>query len=161
MLKLSYKFELFWQSGSWKDNLQMSPFYTCTFVIISPLMKYAWFFIWTSLNYLHPSMICTQYDWNSFAGSGEDFQTLSVYFFSILLLFPIQGKHCPSFQQIWTPFTQGWFVPSLVEIDRVVLETTLKYEKFTDYQTDNGQSEKLTCNWPFSSGGLKICMKNV
>ena len=28
----------------------------------------------------------------------------------------------PSFEQIWTPFTQGWFMLSLVEIGPVLLE---------------------------------------
>ena len=27
-----------------------------------------------------------------------------------------------AFEQTWIPFTQGWFVPSLVEIGSVVLE---------------------------------------
>ena len=44
-----------------------------------------------------------------------------------------------SFEQTWNPFTQGCFVPSLVEIDQVVLEKKMKMWKVyrqTDGQTD-------------------------
>ena len=35
---------------------------------------------------------------------------------------PFEGGHGPWFEQTWIPFTQGWFVPSLIEISPVVLE---------------------------------------
>ena len=62
-----------------------------------------------------------------------------------------------------SPFTQGYFVPSLVEIGPVVLEKKvkmLKVYKWTDRQMDeqiDRWSEKLT--WGFSSGELKIKWK--
>ena len=51
--KLPGKIELFWLSGSWEEDFQMTPPYFCIFVIISPL-KRTWPFIWTNLNPLPP-----------------------------------------------------------------------------------------------------------
>ena len=93
--------------------------------------------------------------------------------FAISLLSPLGEGWGPSFEQTWICFTQGYFVPSLVEIGQVVLEKKMKMWKVyrqTDRQTDrrmdrrtdgrtDGQttddrwSEKLT--WAFSSGELK------
>ena len=72
------------------------------------------------------------------------------------------------FEKTWIPFTQGYFVPGLVEIGPVVLEKKMKMWKVyrqtdrrtdgrtdgrTDRQTtDDRWSEKLT--WAFSSGEL-------
>ena len=44
------------------------------------------------------------------------------YIFTFLLLSPVQKGRGPSFGQTRIPFTQGWFVPSLVKIGPVVLE---------------------------------------
>ena len=54
------------------------------------------------------------------------------YYFTIISLGKGWG---PSFEQTWNPFTQGWIVPSLVEIDPVVLEKTWKCDKFTTTTT--------------------------
>ena len=43
-------------------------------------------------------------------------------FFAFSLLSPFGKGQGPSFEQTWIPFTQGCFVPSLVEIGSVVLE---------------------------------------
>ena len=47
-------------------------------------------------------------------------------FVNVFLLFrhhlPFEMGRGPSFEETWTPFTQGCFVPSLVEIGPVVLE---------------------------------------
>ena len=43
------------------------------------------------------------------------------YIFAIFLLSPLGKEHGPSFEQTRFPFTQGCFVPSLVEIGPVVL----------------------------------------
>ena len=54
-------------------------------------------------------------------------------------------KRGPSFEQTWIPFTQGWFVPSLVEIGWLKLaqwfwKRRWKREKFTTTTTtDNRQ----------------------
>ena len=46
-------------------------------------------------------------------------------YFPILLLYPLGGRCDPSFQHICIPFTQGYSVPSVVEIGPVVLEKKL------------------------------------
>ena len=68
------------------------------------------------------------------------------YNFTCSLLFPLGKGRGPSFQQTWIPFTQGCFVPSLVDIGPVVLEKKLKIGKVyrqtdgqTDGQTDDGR----------------------
>ena len=48
----------------------------------------------------------------------------------------------PLFEQTWIPFTQGYFVPSLVEIGPVILEKKMKMWKVyrqTDGRTDDRQ----------------------
>ena len=45
-------------------------------------------------------------------------------------------KAGPSFEQTWIPFTQGCFVPSLVEIGPVVLEKKMKLWKVYDNDND-------------------------
>ena len=65
-------------------------------------------------------------------------------------LSPLWEGRGPSFEQTWIPFTQGYFVPSLVEIGPVVLEKKMKMWKVykqtdrrtdrrTDGQRDDGQ----------------------
>ena len=83
-----------------------------------------------------------------------------MYFHYFVIISPWK-RTGPSFEQTWIPFTQGYFVPSLVEIGPVVLEKKMKMWKVyrrtdgqTDRQTtDDRWSEKLT--WAFSSGELK------
>ena len=58
------------------------------------------------------------------------------FIFIIFQLSPLWEGHGPSFEETGIPFTQGYFVPSLVEIGPVVLEKKMKCEKFTDRQTD-------------------------
>jgi hypothetical protein len=74
------------------------------FVIISPLKK-TWPFIWIHLNSLYLRMICTKFDRNWLAGSGEqDF--FKKTFFAVIS--PCRR----AFPYIWTnlnnPFYQGW-----------------------------------------------------
>ena len=71
-------------------------------------------------------------------------------YFRYLLLSPLWKGWSPSFEQTWFPFTQGCFVPSLVEIGPVVLEKKMKMWKVyrqkdrqTDRQTD-GQTDGRT-----------------
>ena len=76
---------------------------------------------WTNLNPLHPRMHCARSGWNLSSGSGEeDFSILSMYFCYFEIFPPWKGRG-PSFEQIWIPFTQGCFVPSLVENGPLVL----------------------------------------
>jgi hypothetical protein len=61
----------------------MTPPHFYIFVIISPL-RGVWTLIWTNLNFLHPRMICTKFDWIWPSSSGEeDFFKI----FSAFLLF--------------------------------------------------------------------------
>ena len=135
------------------------------FVIISP-WKRAGLFIWTNLNPLHPRMLCAKFGWNWPSGSGEeDFKMSSMYFRYFVIISLGKGRG-PSFEQTWIPFTQGCFVPSLIEIGPVVLEKKTKMWKVydndnNDYDgqrtTDKFWSEKLT--WAFGSGELKRTME--
>ena len=50
------------------------------------------------------------------------FWRLCQFFFAISQLSPLGKRRGASFRQTWIPFTQGCFVPSLVEIGSVVLE---------------------------------------
>ena len=126
--------------------------YFCYYVSIS-LWKRTWPFIWTNLNSLHPRMLCDMFGWNWPTGSGEDdFKILSMYFCYFVIISPWK-RTSPFSEQTWIPgpFTQGCFVPSLVEIGLLVLEERTKKWKFTT--EDTFWSEKLT--WAFSSRELK------
>ena len=66
--------------------------------------------------------------------------------FVVNTISPLWKGQSSSFEQFWIPFTQRWFVPSLVEIDPVVLEKKMKMWKVlttmtmtTTRTTDNGQ----------------------
>ena len=83
-----------------------------------------------------------------------------MYFHSFVIISPWK-RHGPSFEQTQILFTQGCFVPSLVEIGRVVLEKKRKMWKVyddNDYATttttDNGQIVIRT----FGSGELNRCV---
>ena len=56
------------------------------------------------------------------------------------------------FEKPWVPFTQGCFVPSLVEIGPLVFEKKMKMWNVYKHTTDNRRTEKLT--WVFSSEEL-------
>jgi hypothetical protein len=99
----------------------MTPPHFYIFVIISPL-KWTWPFIWTNLNSLHPRIICTKFDSIWPAGSGEDFFQNFQCIFTLLLLSRLGEGLSPFIEQTWIPFTQRWFVPSLLKIGPVVLE---------------------------------------
>ena len=103
-------------------------------------------FLRTSIHWMELTLLCLNYQ-NQFMRSVPD----------MMLTISSKITSFTSFEQIWIPFTQGCFVPSLVEISPVVLEKKMKMCKVyrqTDRQTtDNRWSEKLT--WAFSSGELK------
>ena len=72
--------------------------------------------LWTKLNLIHPRMLCAKFGWNWPSGSGEeDFLISSMYFHYFVIISPWK-RVGPSFEQSWILFTQGYFVPSLVEI---------------------------------------------
>ena len=88
-------------------------FSLCYFVIIFP-WKRTGSFIWRKLNSLHQRMLCVKFGWNWPISSGEE---------DILLLYPLGKGLDPSFIKTWIPpFNQECFVPSLVDICRVILE---------------------------------------
>ena len=117
-----------WLSGSGEEDFLISSMYFRYFVIISP-WKRAGPFIWTNLNALHTRMLCATFGWNWPNGSEEeDFYKLSIYFYYFPIISSL-GRACPSFEQTWIPFTQGYFLPSLVAICPVVLEKKMKMWK--------------------------------
>ena len=67
---------------------------------------------------------------------------LRQYIFTLWLLSPLGKRHDPSFEKTWIPFTQGWFVPSLLKLFQWFWRRRNKCEKFmrtTTPMTDNGQ----------------------
>ena len=86
-------------------------------------MRLYWFFIWTKLNPLHPRMLCAKFGWNWPSGSGGNISLISsMYYRYFGIISSLEKGRGPSFEQNWIPFTQRCIVPSLVEIDSMVLE---------------------------------------
>ena len=56
----------------------------------------------------------------------------------------------PSFEQTWIPFTQGCFVPSLVETDPLVREKKMKmykvYDNANDDDDDDDDGQRTNCD---------------
>ena len=73
--------------------------------------------------------------------------------FILLLLSPLGKGRGPSLEHTWTPFTQGWIVPSLVEICPVIVEKKKKMWKVYNNNDDNGQ--RIICGQTFGSDELK------
>ena len=65
-----------------------------------------------------------------------------MYFRFFSLLSPFGEGSGASFEQTWIPFTQGYFVPSLVGIGCVVLEMKKKMLKV--YNNNNDDDGQLT-----------------
>ena len=92
--------------------------YFCNFFILfSPFGKRCGPSIWTNLNPLHPRRHFTNV-WLKLAQSSFFFLNFCNFnAFSILHSYlPLEKGQGPSFEQIWIPFIQGCFVPSLVHI---------------------------------------------
>ena len=192
------KFGWNWLSGSGKEDFKTSSMYFGYFVIISPWIlnppssKDALCQVWSKLaqkffkrflNFINVFSLFCNYMYLSMEKGGV-WSKLARWFwarflnfinvFSLFLLLSPLGKGWgPSFVQTWIPFTQGYFVPSLVEISPVVLEKMKMWRVYiqTDGQTDGWTdgwtkrqttdsrwSEKLT--WAFSSVELKILLDN-
>ena len=90
---------------------------------------------------LQPKMFCAKFGWNWPSGSGDEDFKLRKSIFTILWL-----SHAPSFEHIWIPFTQGCFVPSLVEIDPVVVEKkTKKWKVYNNHESSvTGDLKKMS-----------------
>ena len=88
-------------------------------------------------------------------------------YFTLSLSSPFRKRRDPSFEQTCIPFTQGYFIPSLVKIDRVILEKTLKvYNNDVDNNNndddDNGQLAHLNPRlWWMSTTFLCLCPKSL
>ena len=116
------------------------------FPIISPLGR-AGPFIWTKINPLHPGILCA-----CLVEIGPVFLEKKIFkscqfIFIISQLSPLWEGRGPSFEQTWMPFTQGYFVPSLVEVGPVVLEKKMKMGKVyrqTDGRTDGWTDRRTT-----------------
>ena len=61
-------------------------------------------------------------------------------------LSPLWKGQRPLFEQSWIPFTQGHFVPNLVEIGLVVLEKKMKMWKVY-YNNDNNANDNDDLDW--------------
>ena len=77
-----------WLSGSGEEDFQISSMYFRYFATISP-WKGTGLFIFTTLNPLHPRMLCAKFIWNWLSGSGEeDLLILSMYFRYFVIISP-------------------------------------------------------------------------
>ena len=95
--------------------LEISSMYFPYFVIISP-WKWGWPFIWTNLSLLYPSFVPRLVELARWFWRGRFLNFINV--FSLYCdYFPMEMG--PSFEQTWIPFTQGYFVLSLVEIGTI------------------------------------------
>ena len=65
-----------------------------------------------------------------------------MYFLYFVIISPGKRRG-PSFEQTWIPFTQGCFVPSLVEIGSVVLEKKMKmWKAYDDDDNDDNDGQR-------------------
>ena len=62
--------------------------------------------------------------------------------FAISQLSPLEKGQVISLEESWIPFTAGCFVPSLVEIEQVVLENRIKMWKVNDSKNDKTPKKK-------------------
>ena len=69
-----------------------------------------------------------------------------MYFRYFLIITPSQ-RAGPSFVQTWIPFSQRYFVPSLVDIGPVALENKKKMWKVNDDDNngDNDDGQRTNC----------------
>ena len=91
-------------------------------------LRIEWFLVRTNLNPLYPRLLSAKFGWYWPIGSGDRRR-----FSNFVKLFSLFWNYLPMvkgfgllIEQIWIPTTQGWFVPSLVEIGPVVLEKIFK-----------------------------------
>ena len=95
----------------------------------------------------YPNMLCAKFGWNWPSGSEEESFLISSMYYRYFATTPFGKGHGPSFEQIWIPYTQGCFVPSLVEIGQMVLEN-MKMGKVYRRTTGNQKSSlSLKLRW--------------
>ena len=90
------------------------------------LMRIKWFFFeQRALNPIHPRILCAKFGWDWLSGSREEDFLNFVNVFSLFRNYlPLEKDGALHLNELanLNPFTQGCFVPSLVEIGPVVLE---------------------------------------
>ena len=77
------------------------------------------------LEFLSSKDACAKIDWNWLSGSGEEDFLISLMYFHYFIIISPWKRVVTFIWKNWIPFTQGFFVPSLVEIGSVVLEKTI------------------------------------
>ena len=121
-LMLCAKFGLKLAHWFWRRRFFLnSPMNFRCSLIISPCKK-GGPFIWTNLNPLYTRMLCAKFSLNWPSGSGEENCLISSMYFRYFVILSPLIRAGASFEQTWIPYTQGCFVPSLVEIGPVFLE---------------------------------------
>jgi hypothetical protein len=110
------------------------------FVIIFPL-KRTWSLICTILHSPYLIMICSKFDWNWPAGSGEDFYICNFFqcIFILSLLCHLEGGGCLSYVQFWIPFASGLFCQLWLKLAQRFWRRSRKCKSLTDKQTNDGQ----------------------
>ena len=81
----------------------------------------------TNFHQFHPTMLRAKFGWNWPVVLEKKF--LKNFINVLLLLSPLGKERGGLFYQTWIPFSQGYFVPSLVEIGPVVLDRRFKCNK--------------------------------
>jgi hypothetical protein len=93
--KLSCKCKLFWLSASWGEDFWNDPTPFLHFCNYLPFEEDLALNLYNS-NSLNPRIICTKFDWNWLAGSGEeDFFSIETHVNMVFLLWPLPtpGDH--------------------------------------------------------------------
>ena len=94
-------------------------FRQCSFAILLPHLPLEIGKI-LHLNKVESLLLKGEIDWNLSSGSGEEL-ILSMFFRNFVII-SHKKRRCPAFEETWIDFTQGCFVPTLVEIGSVDLK---------------------------------------
>ena len=83
--------------------------------------------------------------------------------FAISLLSPLGEWQGPSFEKTWIPFTQEWFMPSLIEIGPVVLEKMKMWKVYSDNDNKDDDENGQQTNFyrALGSGELKTIVHKL
>jgi hypothetical protein len=132
------KSELFWLCGLWQEDMFKCPLPIFAVLLLSALWRgpgtwFVQFWIpftegWFVLSLIEIALLVLE------KKIFKNFQRS----FTLLLLSSLGEGCCPSFVRFWIPFAYGWFVSTLVKIDKAILEKTSKMWMF-NRQTNDGQ----------------------
>jgi hypothetical protein len=73
--------------------------------------------IWINMNLNYIRKFLCKYELFQLSGSRKDFKMIPPYFWISKMISPWKKKPGPSVEQSLILFTQGWFVPNLIEIE--------------------------------------------